>query len=86
VIDGDEYLEIIPSVKPITDISFGTFLPSLVAILIAVTAKISFTANMASKSLFWIRFSTVDSKLSVSSIFRIKFSSTFKSFDFKAFK
>jgi len=39
-------------VKPIIEMSSGTFLPSLLAILMAVTAKISFTAKTASKSLF----------------------------------
>ncbi len=48
VMVGVEYLEIIPSVKPITDMSSGTFKLFFAAILIAVTANNSLTAKIAS--------------------------------------
>lgn len=43
---GDEYLEMIPSVKPITASSSGTFIPNFAACFMAVTAKSSFTAKL----------------------------------------
>ena len=38
VIEGDEYLEIKPSVKPMIEISSGTFKPLFLATIIALAA------------------------------------------------
>ncbi|MNL34930.1 hypothetical protein D3C87_1569280 [compost metagenome] len=48
---GVEYFDIIPSVNAITAKSSGTLSPILLAVLIIVTAKSSFTAKTASKAL-----------------------------------
>ena len=85
VMVGVEYLEIIPSVKPITDMSSGTFKLFFAAILIAVTANNSLTAKIASH--FWdlIKFSIFIEQFSMSSILIIKSSLTSILFNFSAF-
>ncbi len=74
--EGVEYLEIIPSVNPITETSFGTILPILFSAFIAVTAKSSFTAKTASNLFLWIKFSISCVQFSIFSILRIKLKST----------
>ena len=65
----------IPSVKPITEMSSGTFKLCCAAILIAVTANSSFTANMASQFFDLMRFSILIAQFSISSILIISSSS-----------
>ncbi|MNE28112.1 hypothetical protein D3C80_1215420 [compost metagenome] len=69
---GVEYFEIIPSVNAITAKSSGTFNPILLAVLIIVTAKSSFTAKTASKARACRSSEMVISQVSTSSIFMIK--------------
>ena len=75
----------IPSVKPITAMSSGTFKFNFLAVLMAVTANNSLTAKTESTLLFEINFSICSAQFSMSSIFTIKFSSMAIPLSLKAF-